>query len=199
MAKSAQFDRDDVIHKAMLLYWEKGFHATTMRNLQHAVDMRPGSIYAEFGSKEGMFKAAIEHYVRLGGERLEQAILDQDSPLKGLASFVFDSVKPCHKEMPNNMCMLAKTVAELSDEQTELLSITRNSLRLMEQKFADVITRAQALGEVNSDISSQRLAQHLQIQIMGIRTYIRTARCTEEQIEELVLTIFNHAPFTSNQ
>ncbi|MGR5177342.1 TetR/AcrR family transcriptional regulator [Vibrio parahaemolyticus] len=199
MAKSAQFDRDEVIHKAMLLYWEKGFHATTMRNLQHAVDMRPGSIYAEFGSKEGIFKAAIEHYVRLGGERLEQAILDQGSPLTGLANFVLESVKPCHKEMPNNMCMLAKTVAELSDEQTELLSITRHSLRLMEQKFSDVITRAQALGEVNSDISSQRLAQHLQIQIMGIRTYIRTARCTEQQIKELVLTIFNHAPFTSNQ
>ncbi|MFA0500949.1 TetR/AcrR family transcriptional regulator, partial [Vibrio sp. 10N.222.46.A1] len=56
MAKTAKFDRQDVVDKATNLYWEKGFHATSMRNLQDVIDMRPGSIYAAFGSKEGLFK-----------------------------------------------------------------------------------------------------------------------------------------------
>lgn len=59
MSKQAKFDRDDVIEKAKNLYWEKGYHATSMRNLQDVVDMRPGSIYAAFGSKDNLFKEAL--------------------------------------------------------------------------------------------------------------------------------------------
>ena len=46
-----KLDRDEVIEKVKDLYWEKGYHATSMRNLQDVVDMRPGSIYAAFGSR----------------------------------------------------------------------------------------------------------------------------------------------------
>ena len=66
MSKSAKFNREDIIQKAANLYWEKGFHATSMRNLQEVIDMRPGSIYASFGSKEGLFKEALQHYASHG-------------------------------------------------------------------------------------------------------------------------------------
>lgn len=59
---TAKHDRQDAIQKATDLFWEKGFHATSMRNIQQAMDMRPGSIYASFGSKEGLFQESLQHY-----------------------------------------------------------------------------------------------------------------------------------------
>ena len=62
MSKNAKFDRTEVVEKATNLYWEKGYHGTSMRDLQTTVDLRPGSIYAAFGSKDNLFKEAINHY-----------------------------------------------------------------------------------------------------------------------------------------
>ncbi len=72
MAKPAKFDRQKVIDKATNLYWKKGFHATSMRNLQTEIDMRPGSIYAAFGSKDGLFKEALRNYADIALTQLEK-------------------------------------------------------------------------------------------------------------------------------
>ncbi|NOH29789.1 TetR/AcrR family transcriptional regulator [Vibrio mediterranei] len=191
MAKPAKFNRSEVIHKAMLLYWEKGFHATSMRCLQDAIDMRPGSIYAEFGSKEGLFKAAIEHYSTQGQARLDDLVKQFSSPIQGLKVFILQSVQPCSVDNPNAMCMLAKTVAELTEENEELLELARYSLRKNEAKFAEIIAEAQSLGEVNQELSPMRLAQRLQIQIMGIKTYIHATDCSQAQTRALVEELFS--------
>jgi len=55
MSAAIKFNREDVSEKAKNLYWEKGYHATSMRNLQDVINMHPGSIYAAFGSKDKLF------------------------------------------------------------------------------------------------------------------------------------------------
>ncbi|MFQ3219797.1 MAG: TetR/AcrR family transcriptional repressor of nem operon, partial [Paraglaciecola sp.] len=46
MANTSKFDREEVLEKAKNLFWEKGYLGTSTRELQNAIDMRPGSIYA---------------------------------------------------------------------------------------------------------------------------------------------------------
>ncbi|MFA0643237.1 TetR/AcrR family transcriptional regulator, partial [Vibrio cyclitrophicus] len=110
MAKTAKFDRQDVVDKATNLYWEKGFHATSMRNLQDVIDMRPGSIYATFGSKEGLFKETLARYTELGILNLNRFRNETDSPIQALENFVRRVVVESKQSSPNGMCMLAKTV-----------------------------------------------------------------------------------------
>ncbi|MCT7654735.1 TetR/AcrR family transcriptional regulator [Oceanimonas sp. NS1] len=54
-----------------------------MRTIQAAIDMRPGSIYASFGSKEGLFQEALTHYARSSRSRLAACVERASSPLKG--------------------------------------------------------------------------------------------------------------------
>ncbi|MGB5599798.1 MAG: TetR/AcrR family transcriptional regulator, partial [Thiothrix litoralis] len=119
MANTAKYDRQDVIQKATNLFWEKGFHATSMRNLQEAIDMRPGSIYASFGSKEGLFKETLQHYANNSLARLKSHT--QESPLEALREFL-NSVVCCQPQAPSNMCMLVKTISELTGDNAELLA-----------------------------------------------------------------------------
>ena len=190
MAKTAKFQREEVIHNAMLLYWEKGYHATSMRSLQDAIDMRPGSIYAEFGSKEGLFQVALEHYAEQSIRRLSDTVCASSSPLLGLKSFVSAAVIPNEQPMPSNLCMLAKTISELTEDNTELLNSARQALLRIENEFEKVIKEAQECGEIDPSLDAQRLGQYVQIQIMGIRSYVRASQSRPEQSQLLIDDIF---------
>ena len=194
MAKTAKFDRQDVVDKATNLYWEKGFHATSMRNLQDVIDMRPGSIYAAFGSKEGLFKETLARYTELGILNLNQFRSETGSPIKALENFVKRAVVESKQSAPNGMCMLAKTVAELTDEHAELLEEAKKSLKIMESEFAKLIAEAQELGEISKEREPTQLARHVQVQIAGLRTYAKT--CDDiDLLNSMVEDIFKYHPF----
>lgn len=180
----------DAIPKATDLFWEKGFHATSMRNLQQAIDLRPGSIYASFGSKEGLFKEALHHYSQRSRNQLKDAIEQAGDPITGLKRFVID-VLQCQSEAPSNMCMLVKTIAELTEDQADLLDEAKRLLNVMEGEFAETIRQAQAEGLLAADKDAARMAQRLQVQFMGLRTYIR-AHGESGQVVALVDDLFDH-------
>jgi AcrR family transcriptional regulator len=61
------FDRDEALKAAMVLFWRKGFEATSMTDLCGAMGVRSPSLYAAFGSKEALYLEALERYVELIG------------------------------------------------------------------------------------------------------------------------------------
>lgn len=194
MGNSAKFNRDDVVEKAMNLYWEKGFHATSMRNLQDVVDMRPGSIYATFGSKEGLYKEALALYTDRGISRLLECRSNASSPISALRQFVKQSVIDTRSIAPSGMCMLLKTVSELTNENEELLAAAKQSLKKMESGFEQLLLEAQAMGEIDSNKEAAQLARHVQIQISGLRAYARVAD-SDLPLEKMIDDIFCHHPF----
>jgi AcrR family transcriptional regulator len=194
MGKYAKFDRNEVIQRATNLYWEKGFHGTSMRNLQDVIDMRPGSIYATFGSKEGLFKETLAFYTAQGIARLNRCLQETSSPMAGLKLFMQKLVINADTCPPSGMCMLAKTVAELTDEQPELLQAAKNSLKTMEKEFEKAIIQAQAVGEIATDNDPKVLARHIQIQITGLRSYARIHDGVAP-LEQMIEDVFTHYPF----
>ncbi|MBR9728784.1 TetR/AcrR family transcriptional regulator [Shewanella intestini] len=193
MTKPAKFDREDIIHRAANLYWEKGFHATSMRNLQEVIDMRPGSIYAAFGSKEGLFKEALDHYAQSGVDVLDDCVAKTDSPLAALKLFVEKAIAGQKTPAPSGMCMLVKTVAELTEENADLLAQAKQSLSVVEGEFAKLLAQAQANGDIDTEQTPQALARFLQVQIIGIRTYAHV-NSDDQTIGQLVNATFNNPP-----
>jgi AcrR family transcriptional regulator len=67
IGRPREFDRDAALQAAMLLFWRKGFAATSMNDLCDAMDVRSPSLYAAFGSKEALYLETVEHYVQTIG------------------------------------------------------------------------------------------------------------------------------------
>jgi AcrR family transcriptional regulator len=67
IGRPREFDRDAALEAAMLLFWRKGFAATSMNDLCDTMGVRSPSLYAAFGSKEELYLEAMEHYVRTQG------------------------------------------------------------------------------------------------------------------------------------
>lgn len=57
------FDREQALDQAMRVFWSKGFAGASMSDLTGAMGIASPSLYTAFGSKEGLYREAIHHYV----------------------------------------------------------------------------------------------------------------------------------------
>ncbi|MEV6930067.1 TetR/AcrR family transcriptional regulator [Dactylosporangium sp. NPDC051485] len=74
------FDRETVLERAMLAFWEHGYEATSIAELTAAMGITPPSLYSAFGDKKGLFRAAVRHYQEtVGGEPLRAVAADADA------------------------------------------------------------------------------------------------------------------------
>lgn len=64
MGRTKTYDRDEVAKRAMHAFWSTGYHSTTARQLAEATGLNVSSLCAEFGSKEGLYEAAVACYER---------------------------------------------------------------------------------------------------------------------------------------
>ena len=55
MARPLTFNRDTIIEDSMIVFWQKGFQGTSMRDIGKATNLNPGSIYGTFGNKCQLF------------------------------------------------------------------------------------------------------------------------------------------------
>src|SRR3954463_5290298 len=62
MARVREFDTDAAVVQAMDLFWLGGYEATSVRDLTEHLGIGQGSLYAAFGSKEGLYRASLAHY-----------------------------------------------------------------------------------------------------------------------------------------
>ncbi|ELB2812608.1 TetR/AcrR family transcriptional regulator [Vibrio alginolyticus] len=195
MSKRAQFDREDVIIRAKNLYWAKGYHGTSMRALQDAIDMRPGSIYATFGSKDNLFILAIERYGQESNQLLESCLVEAPTKVDGLKSFIRKIILERRGTAPSGMCMIIKSISELTEEDNpDLLATAKRLLNDIEKAFTVLLTSAIDDGEISANKDPVELARYVQVQIIGLRTF---ARATEEldAVEKFIDDIFVSGPF----
>ncbi|WP_267715157.1 TetR/AcrR family transcriptional regulator [Streptomyces sp. CoH17] len=62
MARTREFDTEAAVSRAMDLFWTRGYEATSVRDLTQHLGIGQGSLYAAFGDKDGLYRAALEHY-----------------------------------------------------------------------------------------------------------------------------------------
>ncbi|MGP5338805.1 TetR/AcrR family transcriptional regulator [Psychrobacter maritimus] len=171
MSRTALYNRQEALERALKLFWQKGFHATSLKDIEEALDMRPGSIYAAFGSKDGLFQEALDYYARLGLTELERILSHHESPLLGLAAYVRQLGGIRDKELPSQACMLVKSLLELGAREQAALQKVEMLLAGMETRFIDCFSAAQQLGELDGTLDATRLGRRLQAEVMGLRAF----------------------------
>jgi AcrR family transcriptional regulator len=83
--RPAGFDRDAALDRAMELFWERGYEGTTLEDLQAVMgDISPTSFYHAFGSKEALFRQAVEKYQETVGGPALKALQEAPTAREGL-------------------------------------------------------------------------------------------------------------------
>lgn len=173
MARTARFDRQVALQRAVELFWSRGYYASSMKHIEEALDMRPGSLYATFGSKSGLFSEALDAYATRSGDEFREILDNAPSVVAGLQRYLQTLARCCmeHAQAPAQACMLIKTLLEVNAEDAALLAKVDAMLAAIEVRLREALQQAQANGELRADVDCARLARLLQAQIMGLRAF----------------------------
>lgn len=63
MGRPKSFSREEVLEKAMPVFWKHGFADTSLQELERATGVNKSGLYAEFRDKEDLFVACLRHYL----------------------------------------------------------------------------------------------------------------------------------------
>ncbi len=172
MARHARYDRHSTLKKAITLFWERGYHGSSLKQIEQALDMRPGSIYATFGSKDGLFSEALATYAEQVSQELQSYLNATDSIVEGLQSYL-RGIAQTQNDLdgqPARACMIVKTLLESSNTHPSLAQQARQILVKIQEVLREALEVAKGRGELPASTDSRRLARLLQAQIIGIRS-----------------------------
>ena len=182
MANKVKFERDNVVRVASQLFWQKGFHATSTRDLQEAVNMRPGSIYSAFGSKEGLYSESLKDYTVQMKTQIEGFLSSADTVLGGLRAFVENVVIKTKDCSPSAICMLVKANSEFAEKDSNLYELSLDLTAQFEAYLTQLFTQAINKGELSNTLTAVEYARFFQVQFTGLRGYFN--RPNVEQFAE---------------
>tara|TARA_R110000751_G_scaffold14254_1_gene46474 strand:+ start:1554 stop:2138 length:585 start_codon:yes stop_codon:yes gene_type:complete len=170
MVNKVKFERETVVRLASQLFWEKGFHATSTRDLQDVVNMRPGSIYSAFGSKEGLYIESLKDYTVQMESQIKECLSTSDCILGGLRAFVEDVVTK-KESTPSAICMLVKANCEFADKDSNLYQLSLDLADKFENYLSILFEQAIENSELSNNISAQEYARFFEVQFTGLRGY----------------------------
>ena len=163
------YPREDSIQRATEVFWLKGYLGTGMRDLQSALDKRPGSIYAAFGSKEGLYLEALNHYTAMLRADIA-SVARSNTPLAALKAFLRAPLTVEDSAHHKIQCLIVKTQADWTELPDRVKAALQESLASLRGEFQSVIKSAQDSGELAATVPVAQAAMWLQGQFIAMRT-----------------------------
>ncbi|WP_028135736.1 TetR/AcrR family transcriptional regulator [Bradyrhizobium japonicum] len=74
MGRPREFDAEAALDQAMEVFWRHGYEGATIAQLTEAMGINPPSLYACFGNKEGLLKAALDRYTQLRNIWMDEVV-----------------------------------------------------------------------------------------------------------------------------
>jgi AcrR family transcriptional regulator len=179
MPRKPSYDREDLIRRAKDVFWKHGWAGTSMKDLERELNLKPGSFYAAFGSKDALYRLALERYAQDSSE-VFLALAKEVGPLEALKAMPKHIV--CTEGAASKACMISKTFLELSRQDHDLADIAAGMLRKKEDLFADLFAQAQSAGDIDATRDPKRLARRYQSDLLGLRV---TAERSPEDAQDI--------------
>ena len=172
MPRTPAYDYQRTLDQAMEVFWRRGYHATSIRDLVAATGLQPGSLYAAFGGKRQLFERILDHYHEANVAQIRAQLKAGGPPLQRIRA-VFDRLlKRCREDREGRGCLI-NTVLELSWVDPELARRANRMFQDIERELVPVIAEAQERGDIPPHRDCRSLARYLIMCIHGIRVYSR--------------------------
>jgi TetR/AcrR family transcriptional regulator, transcriptional repressor for nem operon len=176
MARTKDFDEDEVLRKAMNLFWLKGYNATSMQDLVDGLGISRSSLYDTYGDKHALFVKALESYRASASEKLHQAISKASSAKEAVRCLLDYTMNELSGDKEQKGCFLVNAAVEVAPHDAEVNKMLCDNDRQVEQLLLDIIQRGQESGEIANKSDAKTLADFVSNSIKGMRVTARSTR-----------------------
>ncbi|MGP4020596.1 TetR/AcrR family transcriptional regulator [Saccharopolyspora sp. 5N708] len=188
MGRPREFDLDEALAAALRVFWAKGFEGTTIADLTEATQLKRGSIYAAFGSKEGLFRRALDRYVETVFSYADDA-LAQPAVRAVVERFLRGAVQACTGETTPAGCLLVQGALVAGDEAREIRDELANRRAIGNARLRERFERAAAEGDLPAHVDPEAAAHYVSALAQGIAVEASSgvSRARLEQLVDLAL------------
>ena len=187
------FDREEALDRAMILFWQHGYEATSLAQLTSAMGISPPSLYAAFGDKEKLFLEAIERYITRGGADADTLMGGARTAREAVARFLAaTAVRLTDPNFPRG-CMVVLSAMSGSDEAAGVqarLAACRNS---WQKELERRIARGIEEGDVPASASPGALAAFYMAVTQGMSLHAKDGS-SRRRLEEIATTAMQAWP-----
>lgn len=161
-----KFDEEQVLERAMKLFWQQGYEATGTAQLIKAMGIGRQSVYDTFGSKRDLFLQSLKHYTETNGRLLTSQLKGKGDYLKQLKRQfeLWGDFALNHEEG----CMLVNTLAELGGQDEAIQAILTAHNQQIEKRLSEVIVLAIEAKEISESINPQESSRALVALLNGL-------------------------------
>ncbi len=173
MARTKVFNEQEVLDKAMNLFWLKGYNATSAQDLVDELGISRSSLYDTYGDKHSLFVKTLKQY-RI--ERIDPVIKDVDTveDIEAYIRHIFVLVKEeALSENGSKGCFMVNAAVEMAPVDTDVSDIVNSIMNDMENTVCKAIKRGQDKGIFTTVYSARSLARFIFNSLNGLRVTVK--------------------------
>jgi AcrR family transcriptional regulator len=180
------FDRGAALGAAMQLFWQKGFSATSISDLTHAMGIGSPSLYAAFGSKEALYAEALNHYRTSHEAIVWDRFFAAGTTREAVAAFLHDSAAGLSRTPNGCMVTLSAVGAEGHADLGALVASARN---VTLERLKSRLEQGVVAGEIGDEVDTHALARFVQTVQNGMSLLARdgASRAELEAVAETAM------------
>ena len=169
------FDEDVVVGKAMNVFWEKGYEATSINDLIEGTGIGRGSLYNAFGGKQALFVRALAKYHAENHRATLSELEARDDPLAAIRGLFSAVLQETVEDKSKKGCFLINTTLELWAHDDKTRSVIKKGHDETIAFFRRCIEVAQARGDIPASVDPLPTAKMLLSLMIAIRVLGRGA------------------------
>jgi TetR/AcrR family transcriptional repressor of nem operon len=189
MARPREFDEAAVLDAAIEKFWQRGYEATSVRDLADEMNIAGASLYNAFGDKRSLYARALNRYLDQTFRERINRIETRQPPREAIVAFLKEIVKQSLTDQRRRGCMLVNSAIESAPHDAEFLDIVAAFLNEVERFFLRCVTNGQRDRTITKAHSAEDLSKSLLGILLGIRVLARV-RPERKLLEGLLRPMF---------
>ncbi|EBB9541056.1 TetR family copper-responsive transcriptional repressor ComR [Salmonella enterica] len=182
------FDREAALDKAMTLFWQHGYEATSLADLVEATGAKAPTLYAEFTNKEGLFRAVLDRYITRFASKHEAQLFCEEKSVESALEDYFTEIAACFTSTDTPAgCIMINTSATLAASSRDIARTVKSRHAMQEQTLIQFLRQRQERGEIPAHCNPQALAEYINCILQGMSISAREG-ATFEQLMQITRT-----------
>ncbi|MBD8499745.1 TetR/AcrR family transcriptional regulator [Paenibacillus arenosi] len=163
------FEHTSIVDIAMKTFWTKGYEGCSTQDLCSDTGLGKGSLYNTFGSKQELYKQAVERYHETGIKE-QTAILESTGSVKErLRIFLNWAMVEDFESTSTKGCLLINAGLERANEDPVVESIVSRHIELLKEAMEKIMEEGLRTGEIPRQRSAVDLASLFLSSYYGFR------------------------------
>ncbi|WP_259067872.1 TetR/AcrR family transcriptional regulator [Mucilaginibacter sp. X4EP1] len=169
MARSKDFDENEVLAKAIQIFWYKGYNGTSMQDLVDGLGISRSSLYDTYTDKHTLFVKALESYQNAGTAKIQEIITNSGSTKETIKQLLELSTGDLLEDKQHKGCFMVNAEVEVAPHDQQVNNMVCKNDQQMEDAFYQVIQRGKDSGEINNPQDARALARFIINTVKGMR------------------------------